>query len=225
MPTRSSVTTAAIGDVFGRLTVIGYEKRDKLNRVPRSCQCECGRRVVVLAGSLRSGLTRSCGCLALDVLAKRNAGRPKQYPNGCPPGRASWRTMIDRCENPDSKDFPRYGKRGIKVCDRWRKSFENFLADMGPKPSGMTIDRIDTNGNYEPGNCRWATPITQGNNRRDNVKIVHDGIALTSPQWARLAGIKPGTLDKRLRRGIPIAEALAMPVGPYRRRIRGEAKG
>ena len=105
--------------------------------------------------------------------------------------------MAKRCNNPKDKRYKNYGGRGIKVCDRWHK-FENFYADMGDKPMGMSIDRINNNGNYAPENCRWATPFEQANNTVKNRKIIFKGKTLTVAQWSRELGIKRTTLSGRL---------------------------
>lgn len=119
---------------------------------------------------------------------------------------ATWLDMRNRCRNPDSKDYPRYGGRGIQVCERW-DSFENFLADMGERPPGLSIDRIDTNGNYEPGNCRWATRTEQSRNRRGNYtaeqdRIIREAIdrGLNFPQMAKLVGKSPSSVSMRVYR-------------------------
>jgi hypothetical protein len=111
-----------------------------------------------------------------------------------------WRHMHTRCENPKCDDFKDYGGRGISVCERWQK-FEHFYADMGRKPDNHSIDRIDTNGNYEPGNCRWASLTEQANNKRSNVLIEHAGKALTLPAWARELGLNYCSLYTRYQRG------------------------
>jgi hypothetical protein len=108
--------------------------------------------------------------------------------------------MIKRCTNPKTIRFNEYGGRGISVCDRWLNSFENFLSDMGEKPPGLSIDRIDNDGNYEPGNCRWATVEQQNNNQRNNIRLSYDGKTMTLSQWARHYGILKGTLWMRYRR-------------------------
>ena len=113
------------------------------------------------------------------------------------PGHTSWKNMKSRCDNPNDKDFPRYGGRGITYCDRW-KDFSNFLEDMGAKPEKMQIDRIDNDGNYEPSNCRWVDGSTNSNNRRSNVLITHNEETLTMAQWAKKIGIGPKTLRHRL---------------------------
>ena len=111
--------------------------------------------------------------------------------------------MRARCRNPNDTSFRDYGGRGIRVCDRW-EDFASFFEDMGERPEGMTIDRIDVNGHYEPGNCRWADDITQANNKRSNVRITRDGVSKTLQEWADATGIKRETIRWRLRQGWPI---------------------
>lgn len=109
-----------------------------------------------------------------------------------------WRHMKERCQNVKAINFADYGGRGIKVCDRWRDSFEAFYVDMGPCPKGWTIDRKNSNGNYEPGNCRWLDMRGQQNNRRDNVLIEYNGRTQTMAEWAREIGIQYDTLRRRV---------------------------
>lgn len=120
-----------------------------------------------------------------------------------------WNQMKDRCNNPDNHAFPNYGGRGISVCREWGESFSSFLADMGHRPTGMSIERIDNNGNYEPSNCRWATRIQQNNNRRNNRKVTAFGRTLTLAEWSRETGVNYSALRSRLDRGWPVETALS----------------
>lgn len=158
------------GQRFGRLVVI--ERATKAdNRPCWKCRCDCGRTITVQGGSLRSGNTKSCGCFRQDtsralLLKHGHAGRDNASRLASSEYR-SWTHMIGRCENPKDKDYHHYGGRGISVCPRWRHSFSAFLADVGPKPTPRhSIDRINNDGNYEPGNVQWATRSQQMRNRR-----------------------------------------------------------
>lgn len=157
-----------IAQRFGRLTVIEPSQR-RNHRTMWRCQCDCGSTCVVWSISLRKGATKSCGCLRAEVTRKRvtTHGASKS------PEFQAWAEILKRCLNVNSKAFPHYGGRGVNICQRWRNSFENFLADMGRRPAGRcglrplySIDRINNDGNYEPSNCRWATVSEQNKNRR-----------------------------------------------------------
>jgi hypothetical protein len=179
-----------VGRRFGKLSVARY-----LGSSRWSCLCDCGRESAVNGQRLREGKTRSCGC----GIAQSNKRRTK---HGMYRTRAYriWHSIRQRCENPNNKTYPRYGGRGIKLCDRWQ-SFGNFIEDMGEPPEGMSIDRIDGDGDYEPGNCRWATPTQQQNNIRTNRMFTHDGKTMTLAQWARELGIAYHVLKYRLNQG------------------------
>jgi hypothetical protein len=131
------------------------------------------------------------------------------------PGAQSWKNMLRRCFSPKSRDYARYGARGITVCDRWRESFEAFISDMGPRPSRLhSIDRIDNDGPYCPENCRWATKVEQASNRRTNQKITFRGETLTVHEWSRRTGLKAPALYWRLHAGWDAEKTLTTPAAP-----------
>lgn len=150
------------GHKYGRLTVIKFIERDKKRRLTLwLCRCECDKEITVPSNSLRTGNTTSCGCFQREIAGKlsfkHGMGTSREY--------ASWEAMKQRCLNPNNAGYSDYGGRGITVCERWME-FENFYADMGPRPGKRSLDRENNNGNYEPTNCRWATPKQQVDNRR-----------------------------------------------------------
>lgn len=191
-----------IGTKFHRWTVIRCVGVDPNSGGYRwLCRCDCGNESSVDGTSLRSGSSKSCGCLSSEITAKRNYVHGK---TGIP-GYYTWKHIHARCYNPNNKDYHNYGGRGIIVCDRWRESFQNFYDDMGEKPEGMTLDRIDNDGNYEPRNCRWATKVEQANNTRINLKF-EDGTPLTL--WARSNGVKSETARRSYYAGYSKEEIL-----------------
>jgi hypothetical protein len=154
------------GLTFGLLTVVGRAPT-KSTRTRWICQCECGGTTVAHGGSLRQGLSRSCGCARNENLRTVSITHGLTYTAE----HRTWKSMKDRCCNPSNKNYPNWGGRGISICSRWMSSFAAFYQDVGPKPGPeYSIDRIDNDGNYEPGNVRWATPREQRLNQRPRVR-------------------------------------------------------
>lgn len=192
---------------IGRLTVLESATSNDVNHPRWVCLCECGNEKTVSRSNLVSGHTKSCGCLSVEMVKARFTSHGHRKESIPTPEYSVWGSMISRCSNKAKRNYHDYGGRGIRVCARWQ-SFENFLEDMGPRPDGMTIDRKDNNGNYEPGNCRWATRKEQANNTRRSRLITLGDITLTAVQWSEKLQIRPGTIRQRLHRGLPPSKVL-----------------
>ena len=206
--------TNLAGMVFGKLTAMSRAENSAQNRAQWLCRCECGGEKVAQATYLNAGTTRSCGCLGIEQRTKAARSQCTPYSRtNMYRERQTWQNMIARCSDPGRDDFKWYGGRGITVCDRWRGSFELFVADMGRRPAGMTLDRRDSNGNYSPENCRWATMTEQANNRRGNHHITINGETLTIAEWARRVGIGERSISNRIARGWDEKHAVETPVG------------
>lgn len=184
---------------FSGLVVITYVGKDKSGNSRWLCQCDCGNEKIVLGGNLKNGHTKSCGCLHRGTITKHGHSRSDALATT---EYRSWRMMKTRCMNPNTEYYKDWGGRGITVCERWLNSFENFLADMGEKPTKKhSIDRVDNAKGYSPENCKWSTSTEQNNNRRDNRFITHNNETLTLAEWAGRTGIKYKTLHMRLKNG------------------------
>jgi hypothetical protein len=202
-----SLVKAVTGKRFGRLTIIrvlpySIEQKGR----PCVCLCDCGVEFIRPWNAIQQGTTQSCGCLRAE------AWRTTITEHGLfgTPAWNSWSSMLTRCYNKRDHNYLKYGAKGITVCDRWRESFANFHADMGDRPDGMTLDRFpDRNGNYEPGNCRWATDSQQAANRKSSIMVTIDGRTQCLKDWCRERGIGYMMVYKRIRRGIDPVKALA----------------
>ena len=224
--------TVKPGQRYGRMTVASIIAGTVGPYRQCVCRCSCGTVIAVLTNNLLKGNTRSCGCL------RRETARAKETTHGRTATRAyqSWSGMKDRCTNPKSKAWGRYGGRGITVCRRWLHSFAAFHADLGDPPPGTSLDRIENDKGYWCGkpecpecgplgrtpNCRWATPTTQSRNRSNGIVVTHDGRTQHLAAWAEEVGVSYITLYRRIYcRGWDIGRALTTPI-PGKRR--GRAK-
>jgi hypothetical protein len=176
------------GQVFGDWTVIERAPNSKCNKAMWKCRCVCGKEKTIYQTHLICGKSKTCTTKGTHGIGTKT------------PGHSSYSSMISRCYLPTHEAYHRYGGRGIQVCGKWLKGFVSFYEDMGPRPDGMTLERIDCNGNYEPSNCRWATHREQQNNTCTNRFLIRDGEKVTIANVARKSGIKYATLYSRLKR-------------------------
>lgn len=205
-----------VGRTFGRLTVTdGPHKRQDQRGYFWPCLCACGARVAVHRSALLNKQTQSCGCLRREQVTERARVMGEAnttHGQTASPEWTAWRNMRLRCTDPQQTAYPNYGGRGITVCARW-ESFENFVADMGEKPTPQhSLGRIDNNGHYCPENCRWETQKEQQRNRRDTVFYEYNGERRCVAEWAELYGLTTAALWHRIRRGWSMERALTTPV-------------
>lgn len=203
------IFTERTGKRYGRLIAVSKtNRRSTSGEIFWKCKCDCGVWSEVLGGHLTSGHTSSCGCLSPEVTSatmKRHGESRKITPEY-----RAWKHINNRCHNPRNKSYPNYGARGIKVCKKWRKSYESFLKDMGRRPSSsLQIERLDNDGDYKFLNCIWGTRKQQANNKRNNVFATHLGITKTLAQWSEDTGIKYWTLRKQFKKGMTISTLIA----------------
>jgi hypothetical protein len=185
---------------FNKLTIIGYAELHKHGYSSWFCECECGNIVKVFGSCLKGGHTKACGCLmgkginSRTMTARTGTNTSIRHNNS---SYDIWRGIKKRCLNPNSKEFKNYGGRGIDVCERWIV-FKNFSEDMGERPKDMTIERINNNKGYYKENCRWATRMEQGSNKRNNVFIKFNGKTQTLAQWSREMKIHSTKLRQKM---------------------------
>lgn len=204
------------GQRFGRLTALSRAPNAGLgtsSKAKWNCVCDCGKTSVVHASALRGGNTKSCGCIKQEngVIAGKRTRRHGKTGSKI---WIVWDSMLQRCNNPNHKSYKDYGGRGVNICKRWH-AFENFYADMGDVPDGLSIERNNVNGNYEPSNCRWATMLEQGLNKRNNTLITANGKTKPLAAWCRQYGISKVTLMDRIKRGWTPERAITTPPRTY----------
>ena len=198
------------GKRFGKLIAIERVKNVG-KKVSWKCLCDCGKETIVLTTNLTTNRIKSCGCLKNQKLIERSTKHNQRHTKLY----EVWKTMKQRCFNPNHKSFHNYGGRGIIVCDEWKDNYQAFYEwsmNNGYK-EGLSIDRINNDGNYEPSNCRWADRFTQNNNTRQNKPVVIDGVSKTIHQWAREYNIPVEIVRNRLyNKHWDIVKALTTPV-------------
>jgi hypothetical protein len=206
----SKNTKDMTGKTFNRWTVLSFHSLYKNGSAVWLCECECGTKRTVNGARLRRGASRSCGCLRNEEFGIRS------YKTGSISNAAykSWQSMINRCTNINFENFNIYGGRGISICERWigENGFANFLQDMGERPKGMTLDRIDVNGNYEPSNCRWLSNKLQQRNKRNNVVVEVNGFKGCLSAACEHFNLNIQSVYSRLRKGWPIKKAFTTPI-------------
>lgn len=211
------------GQRFGRLTVLERAVRGstpgKKHRTYWLCECDCGNVSVVLAEGLKSGNTTSCGCYHREVVSKTIMTHKRIEDNVY----LKWSAMKARCFNKNTEHYSDYGGRGITVCDRWRDSFDLFYEDVSKLPhfgeDGYSLNRIDNDGNYEPGNVEWADSVVQNNNKRNNRLVTFNDKTQTVAKWSRETGIPYNVIYKRAKLGWSLDEILTTPVRKYKTKI------
>lgn len=198
------------GRRFHHLEILGYAGR-KQGRLSQMwwVKCECGVVKVAASSNVVSGSIKSCGCKKFhyNSIAHKRHGmtHSREF--------VTWSSMKARCLNRNDPFFSQYGGRGISICERWVNSFDNFYEDMGQRPAGMSLDRVDVNGNYSKANCKWSTQSEQCRNMRSNRILTLNGVGKCVAEWSKETGIKSSTIFERLRRGLSDEETLTTQVG------------
>ena len=198
------------GDKFNKLTAIEFRYKDKKSYQYWLFRCDCGNEKLIRVSNIKSGHIKSCGCSRIGM---KNGIKHGMINTGT---YRSWCAMKTRCLNKNDEHYEGYGKRGITVCQEWMK-FEKFYLDMGERPQGKSIDRMDNNKGYYKKNCRWSFHKQQCNNRRDNRILTHNGKIQTIAEWARELGIKYHTLYCRLKKGWSIEKSLSVKKRVWKR--------
>ena len=212
---KNKFVSALPGERFGRLLVLSAFVDRTKRRSKRLCKCDCGGEVIINATHLTSGSSISCGCFNEEQIQKGMKHRTHGLSLKMVTDRQLYRAWLhikDRCSNQSSKNYDRYGGRGITYCKEWNEylPFHEWALSNGYKP-GLTIDRIDNNGNYEPSNCRWVTAFVQSRNTSRNRLITIDGKTKILKDWGDAYGISPSAILQRVKRGMPIEEAIVTP--------------
>lgn len=206
-----------IGKTFGRLVVIGAARPyvyPVSTRAVRQwgCRCDCGNITIVRESFLVCGHTTSCGCLHGEHLVRMNSSHGHTRGGSVSREYNSWANAKNRCYNEACPCYADYGGRGIRMADEWVNDFSAFLQYVGPAPKGTTLDRVDVDGHYAPGNVRWATKKEQARNRRSNRILTVNGVRRTVTEWSEISGIGRSTISARIARGLSAEDALSQPL-------------
>lgn len=221
-PARNAIDLT--GQRFGRWTVLSFDGVRERRRTYWKCLCDCGSTASILGDNLRGGKSISCGCFRIDHISEIKFKHGHAIKGDVTKEYKAWSKLKARCLDENGKDYPRYGGRGITVCERWRESFENFYADIGPKPSNKrSIDRIDNDGHYSCGKCdectisgwpanvRWATDTEQARNKSNTRFIDFDGQSICLSEWSEKTGMRSSVILHRLKRGWSVEASLSKP--------------
>lgn len=187
---------------FGKLTVLNQAGADSRYGALWICRCDCGNKITMQARHLRRGKVSTCGCYYHKNTVPN---RTREY--------IAWQKMKDRCSNPNSDNYKKYGAAGIAVCSRWIHDFAAFLSDMGQCPSGMTLGRLDNSKGYFPGNCRWEPVKKQALNRDSTIWLEYNGVRLCQEDWCRLLGVSRTTIQRYRRKGKNIGDLISKIAG------------
>lgn len=199
---------------FGRLSVVENAGRTYGRNVYWKCVCVCGNEITARGSHLVAGNVKSCGCLAREHCSDvggQSGGRNRTHGISGTPEHYTYRGMIRRCYDPLCESYADYGGRGIRVCERWLESPLNFVEDMGSRPTGTTLDRINNNEDYEPSNCRWATNRERQTNKRNNRLMALNGVTMTAAEWSESIGCNYKSLLSRIYLGWSDERALTTP--------------
>ncbi len=198
-----------IGKKFNKLTVL-ERSSIKSRNVVWKCRCDCGNITFVETCNLKANRVKSCGCLKLEKFIERSTKHNQRHTKLY----EVWKSIKQRCLNPNNRSYKNYGLRGISICDEWKNDFNTFYtwSMKNGYNSKLSIDRINNNGNYEPSNCRWVDRTTQANNKRTNHFITYDNKTLTIAQWSQETGISPCAIYCRLQRGWSPEKTLTTPI-------------
>ena len=201
-------------DKFGEWTIIKLSRKDDHSFILWFAKCNCGTVREVREEALLRGASRSCGCIA----ARKAKALFTKHSMSRTPTHQAWRAMRYRCTRPSHPSYHNYGGRGISVCQEWMESFMQFLSDMGEKPKGLTLERIDNNKGYYKENCKWATHREQCRNMRKSRIFEYKGERKTLAEWSEITGIHQGTLRNRIEKNWPIGKIFKEPAPPHNRR-------